>query len=166
MHTLRQIIKECGSNNLVYIDESGFEPDAYRRYGWRLRGQKVHGERSGKKRPRISLIAARRGGDFLAPVLFPGTTNAALVNGWLKTMLCQELHPHSTLIFDNAAFHKKNDLEAIAQEQGHHVLFLPPYSPDFNPIERDFANLKKQRQYAPPGTSLDSIIKNYGNYRP
>lgn len=81
-------------------------------------------------------------------------------------MLRKELHPHSTLIFDNATFHKKKDLAAIAQEQGHHVLFLPPYSPDLNRIERDFANIKKQWQYAPPGTSLDTIIENNGNNRP
>ena len=166
MQALRQIVQKRGWKDLVYIDESGFEPETYRRYGWSLRGQKVHGERPGQKRPRTSLIAARRGSDFLAPVLFPGTANAALVSDWLKTMLCRELHPNSTLIFDNAAFHNKKDLEAIAQEHGHHVLFLPPYSPDLNPIERDFANIKKQRQYATPGTSLDMIIKAYGNYRP
>ena len=68
---------------------------------------------------------------------------------------------HSTLIFDNAAFHKKKGLETIAQENGHHVLFLPPYSPDLNPIEHDFANLKKRRQFAPPNTSLADIIKSY-----
>ena len=50
--------------------------------------------------------------------------------------------PNSTLIFDNAAFHNKSDLEAIAHQHGHHILFLPPYSPDLNPIEHDFANLK------------------------
>ena len=70
------------------------------------------------------------------------------------------------IIFDNAAFHKKKDLEAIATEHGHHILFLPPYSPDFSPIENDFANLKKRRQYAPPNTSIASIIKSYGNYCP
>ncbi len=99
-------------------------------------------------------------------MLFSGTTDAALVNAWLRHMLCKELRPHSTLIFDHAAFHKKKDLEAIAQENGHHVLFLPPYSPDLNPIEHDFANLKKRRQFAPANTSLADLIKSYGNYCP
>ena len=70
------------------------------------------------------------------------------------------------LIFDRAAFHKKKDLAAIAQENGHHLLFLPPYSPDLNPIEHDFANLKKRRQFAPPNTPLADTIKSYGNYCP
>jgi len=151
---------------LGVIDESGFEPVPYRHHGWSPRGHRVYGNRSGHQCPRENGIAARRGPDFLAPMLFSGTTDAALVNAWLRHMLCKELRPHSTLIFDNAAFHKKKDLETIAQENGHHVLFLPPYSPDLNPIEHDFANLKKRRQFAPPNTSLADIIKSYGNYCP
>ena len=49
-------------------------------------------------------------------------------------------------------------------QHGHHILFLPPYSPDLNPIEHDFANLKRQRQFAPPETALAEIIKCYGSY--
>jgi len=97
-------------------------------------------------------------------MLFPGTADTNLVNDWTRHMLCKELRPDSTIIWDNAAFHKKNDLEAIAGEHGHSILFLPPYSPDFSPIENDFANIKKIRQYAPPNTPIANIIKSYGNY--
>jgi putative transposase len=147
----------------VYIDECGFEPEVCRRYGWSPRGHKVFGEHSGQRRPRTGLIAARRGQDFLAPMLFAGTADSGLVNGWTRQMLCKELRPNSTLIFDNAAFHKKHELEAIAREHGHHLLFLPPYSPDLSRIEPDFANLKKRRQYAPPATTLSDIVRCYGN---
>jgi transposase len=153
-----------GSDDLVYVDESGFEPHACRRHGWSLRGSKVYGDRSGNHRPRTSLIAARRGKDFLAPMLFSGTADTDLVNDWTRHMLCKELRPASTIIWDNAAFHKKKDLEAIAHQHGHFILFLPPYSPDFNPIEHDFANIKKRRQYAPPDTPLADIITSYGIY--
>ena len=161
---MRRIIARRGSQDIVYVDESGFEPDVCRRYGWSPRGQKVYGDHSGNRRPRESLIAARRGKDFLAPMLFFGTADADLVNDWTRHMLCKELRPNSTLIFDNAAFHKKKDLEVIAREYGHHVLFLPPYSPDFSRIEPDFANIKKRRQYAPPATPISDVIKSYGNY--
>jgi len=97
-------------------------------------------------------------------MLFQGTADAELVNNWTRDMLCKELRPDSTIVWDNAPFHRKKDLEAIAAEKGRHVLFLPPYSPDFNPIENDFANIKKRRQFAPPNTPLDDIIKDYGNY--
>lgn len=157
-------MKERGGQDIVYIDESGFEPEAFRSYGYAPRGQKVHGEQSSNRRPRTSLIAARRGKDFLAPMLFEGTADAELVNLWTEEMLMKTLRPNSTLIYDNAAFHKKDQLEAIAKKYGHHILFLPPYSPDFNPIENDFAIIKKHRQYAPPNTPLQSIIQTYGNY--
>jgi transposase len=59
---------------------------------------------------------------------------------------------------------KKEDVFQIAERAGHKVLFLPPYSPDFNRIEQDFAIIKKRRIYSAPGTSLDDIVKSYGNY--
>lgn len=164
LQNLRRIIAARGAQDIVYVDESGFEPDVCRRFGWSPRGQKVYGDHSGNRRPRTSLIAARRGKDFLAPMLFSGTADADLVNNWAQNMLCKELRPDSTIIWDNAAFHKKQDLEAIAHEGGHHILFLPPYSPDFNPIEQDFAIIKKIRQYSPPNTSLANLIRSYGNY--
>ena len=112
--------------------------------------------------PRTSLIAARRGKTLLAPFLFQGTAHAQWVNAWTRAMLCKELRPGSTLIWDNASFHRKKDLEAIAAEQGHFILFLPPYSPDLNPIENDFANLKKRRQFAPqyPSVTYPQVFVN------
>ena len=100
----------------------------------------------------------------LAPVLFKGSTNALWFNQWLENHLIPELKPNSTLILDNAAFHRKDDVFRIAEQAGHKVLFLPPYSPDFNRIEQDFAILKKRRIYSASGTSLDDIVKSYGNY--
>jgi putative transposase len=77
--------------------------------------------------------------------------------------LIPELNPNSTLILDNAPFHRKNDVYQIAQDAGHSVLFLPPYSPDFNRIEQDFAIIKKRRIYSAPDISLYDIVKSYGS---
>lgn len=164
LRTLRQIITHRGSQDIVYVDESGFEASTYRPYGWGKCGQRVYGDRSGNTRPRISVIAARRGKEWLAPMTYEGTANAELVNQWFERMLTKELRQHSTIIWDNARFHKKKDLEEIADKHSQHILFLPPYSPDFNPIEQDFATLKKYRQNAPKGTPINDIIKMYRNY--
>ena len=56
--TLRQVIRERGAQSLVYLDESGFEAQSYRPYGWARKGRQVYGERSGNARPRTSLIVA------------------------------------------------------------------------------------------------------------
>ena len=145
------------------MDESGFDKNAERPYAWSKRGHKSHGDISGKRGTRTSLIAGKRGEQLLAPVLFQGSTNSLWFNKWLSEHLLPQLNDNSTLILDNAAFHRKEDVLRIAQEAGHSVLFLPPYSPDFNKIEQDFAIIKKRRIYSPPDVSLYDIIKSYGN---
>ena len=117
---------------------------------------------------------------MLAPVLVKGSTNALWFNQlrrfeirrirdcsssqWLEKHLIPELKPNSTLMLDNAAFHRQDDVFRIAEQAGHRVWFLPPYSPDFNRIEQDFAILKKRRIYVAPNIFLDDIVKSYGNY--
>jgi transposase len=163
LKSLRHIILTRGVHNIVYVDESGFESSSYQPYGWAEKGKRTYGERSGNTRPRTSVIAARRGKQWLAPMMFKGTANTELVNEWFEKMLCKELKNGSTVIWDNARFHNKNDLGDIAEKHGHHILFLPPYSPDFNPIEHDFATIKKYRQNNAQKTSLQEIIKMYRN---
>lgn len=121
--------------------------------GDRKRGR----ERNGKRGTRTSLIAGKRGKKLLAPVLFQGSTNTLWFNQWLKEHLLPELNANSTVILDNAAFHRKEDVFQIVEQAGHKVLFLPPYSPDFNRIEQDFAVIKKRRIYSTPDTSMQAL---------
>ncbi len=109
LRTLRQVVKDKGSEHIVYLDESGFERTTHRAHGWGLRGKKVYGERSGKRRPRTSLISAKQGKRLLAPILFEGSTNATLFNYWLQSHLFKELAQSSTLIMDNVRWTPKLD---------------------------------------------------------
>jgi len=164
LRSLRRIIESKGSEHIVYLDESGFERTAHRTHGWGLRGKKVHGECSGNKRPRTSLISARRGNSLLAPILFEGNTHATLFNYWLKNHLFEELGSDSTIIMDNATFHKTALTRQLIEEAGHTLLFLPPYSPDFNPIEQDFANMKRRRQFLPSDSTIDEAVSSHASY--
>lgn len=164
MRQLRQLAPSYGFENLVYLDETGFEATSHRPHGWGKIGRKVHGERSGNKRPRTSLIVAKRGRQLIAPILFEGATNADWFNQWLKDHLLPALPNPSVIILDNAAFHKTAPTLRLIDESPHILLFLPPYSPDFNPIEKDFAILKKRRQFLPPSSSLDLILNQYISY--
>ena len=65
---------------------------------------------------------------------------------------------------DNAAFHKTAQTKKIFADSPYDLLYLPPYSPDFNPVETVFANIKKRKQFAPYNTSLDSLVKMYNSY--
>ena len=164
LRTLRQVVKDKGSESIVYLDESGFERTTHRTHGWGLRGKKVYGERSGKKRPRTSLLSARQGKRLLAPILLEGSTNAVLFNYWLQSHLLKELAQGSTIIMDNATFHKTALTRQIIEHAGHSLLFLPPYSPDFNPIEQNFAIMKRRRQFLPAHTTIDEVVRSYVNY--
>lgn len=144
----------------VYIDESGFVPTVTRRYAYAPKGQRVYGLCSGERRPRTSLLAARIGTIFTAPLLFDGSCNTALFNAWLVHELCPLLHSHHVVVMDNASFHKSAATQALIASTGARLLFLPPYSPDLNPIEHDFATLKNRREYHNQD-SLDHLIQMY-----
>jgi len=90
---------------------------------------------------------AQRGKKWLAPMLFKGSCTAQTVLVWIEKMLLKELKEPSVIIMDNAAFHQKQKISALLAKAGHILLPLPPYSPDFNPIEQSFAVIKKRRQY-------------------
>lgn len=158
---LRRFIQRRCSSAVIYLDESGFEAEYPNLYAWSPRGQIVYGERSAQRRPRENLLAARNREDLLAPVLIPGSINAVVFETWLAEQLLPTLPPHCLLVLDNARFHRPESVTEMATAAGHEVLFLPPYSPDLNKIEHDFAALKKILAYAPEGTSLDEVVASY-----
>mgnify|MGYP003641185514 FL=1 len=121
-------------------------------------GKKIYGERSGKRWLRTSLLMAQTGKKWLAPMLFGGTYNTKIFNAWLEKFLLPELPPNQTIIMDNAAIHKSEKTREILEKEGHELLFLPLYSPDFNPIEQSFGVLKCRLQYAENGTTLDDLL--------
>ena len=85
---------------------------------------------------------------MLTVCLFEGNINADVFYAWVTQDLLKELSSHSLILIDNATFHKRNDTIQAIYEKGHQVLFLPPYSPDLNPIERKWAQLKKIEENA------------------
>lgn len=144
----------------VYIDESGFTPSANRRYAYALKGQRVYGLVAGKRRPRTSLIAARIGESFEEPFLFQGTCNANVFNAGLERQLCPRLNENHVVVMDNVPFHKGRNTRERIEQRGATLLFLPPYSPDLNPIENDCAAIKINREYHENET-LDNIVRMY-----
>ena len=77
--------------------------------------------------------------------VFQGTTNGNLFEDYIKQLLhhCRPYpEPHSVLIMDNASFHHSERIEKMCRDAGVILLYLPPYSPDLNPIEEFFAELK------------------------
>jgi hypothetical protein len=128
--------------SIVYIDESGVDSYMHRDFGWAAKGELVMGEVSGKRYARESFIAAKCGPEILAPMCFQGTCDTNLFNFWIEIFLVPILQAGQVVVMDNATFHKSEKTKILIEAAGCTLLFLPPYSPDLNPIEVYWANLK------------------------
>lgn len=106
----------------------------------------MYGGISGMRYARESFVAAQRGAQILSPFCYRGTCNTDLFNMWVKDFLVPELKSGQVVIMDNAAFHKSQETKRLIEEAGCRIFFLPPYSPDLNPIELFWANLKRKVQ--------------------
>jgi transposase len=134
----------------IYLDESGINQHLCRRYGRSPRGEKIIGEISGMSFARESFIACLSRGKLLSPMCFQGTCNTGLFNAWLEKMVVPQLQPGQVLILDNASFHRSEESKKLVESAGCRLMFLPPYSPDLNPIEKCWANIKaKVRELVP-----------------
>ena len=142
---------------LVYIDESGFKKTDFRRYAYAPKGVGVEAKVPSHRYTTTTLIAARLDGHFTVPLLFEGSCDKIVFNTWLSKMLSPLLTDEHVVIMDNASFHKGSETAALIRDSG---ASLSPYSPELNPIEKDFANIKRIRQYNAE-TSIDDIIKVY-----
>jgi len=94
---------------------------------------------------------------------FQGTCNTLLFDSWVENLLVPELKPNQIVIMDNASFHKSKKTKELIERAGCELIFLPPYSPDLNPIEKVWANLKKKiRSHLEKLHSLsDAIDKSF-----
>ena len=111
-----------------------------------MRGIPVGGVLSGRKLRRISVVAAQIGKLIVAPMQYDGTMNSAQFEFWFEKALLPELPKNTTIVMDNATFHRKTTLLPIARQAGHNLIFLPPYSPELNPIEKFWGWLKRYLQ--------------------
>jgi len=148
------------ANSIIYVDETGINKYLYREYARAKRGIHILEKVSGKKFERRNIVAGICEGKWIAPLQYTGTTDSNLFEYWFEKCLLKEVPTGATIVLDNATFHKKSVLPQLAQSVGCKVLFLPPYSPELNPIEKKWAWLKKMlRRILPNHSSLDSALQ-------
>ncbi len=104
-------------------------------------------------------VAAKMGNRILAPMQYNGTTDAPLFEFWFKQWLLPCLPEDIVIVMDNASFHSKDHLNSIAESYNRKIIFLPPYSPELNPIENFWHTLKHWlRMHIRNYDSLDDAI--------
>ena len=146
---------ELDPDRLVFIDETAATTAMTRRYGRAPRGERCRvGVPHGHWKT-TTITAALRTSGLVATALFDGATNGDRFRAYVTDILVPTLKPGDTVILDNLPAHKVAGVRDAIQAAGAWLLYLPPYSPDFNPIEQAFAKLKALLRSAAARTVTD-----------
>ena len=126
--------------------------------GWAPLGQKTYATVTGGKKERVSIVAGYciATKTTMAEFEYSGTMTKDLFVSWFDQILVPELTPGKIIILDNAKVHKSPEILDLADSAGCKVVFLPPYSPDLNPIEKFWANLKR---------AIKSVVRKVSTFK-
>lgn len=145
------------AERLVFLDETGLKTDLTRLYGWAEGGNRLVEAVPGGKWETCTLVQAVALDGTRAAMVLDGPMNSQSFTGFCKWLLAPNLHPGDLVVMDNLSSHKAASAIEAIKAVGAEVVYLPPYSPDLNPIENIFSKVKQLiRGYKP--RSLNSIV--------
>lgn len=137
-----QNISPFNLEDLIFIDETGCVRNITRPYARSRKGQRAHCGNSLTRGARVSTIGALDMEGLLTAFCYEGTMNAFLFAFFVKVFLVPVLKPNHVVILDNAKSHYDEDAIAMIETTGAGIIFLPPYSPELNPIEHIWSKVK------------------------
>ena len=160
---------------LVFVDETGASTKMARLYGRARRGRRVVGRIPWGHWKTVTFVAGLRLDGLTAPFVIDCPMNGAIFIEYLRQCLVPTLRPGDIVIIDNLPAHKRDEVREIIEAAGATLRYLPPYSPDLNPIEQSFAKIKshlrkhKERNvpalYDRIGCTLDTFaLTEFPNY--
>jgi transposase len=126
----------------VFIDETWASTNMARRYGRAPKGERLRAAVPHGHWKTTTFVAGLRSDGIVAPFVLDGPINRAAFETYLARVLVPELRPGDVVIMDNLSSHKGPRVREMIEAAGASLRYLPPYSPDFNPIENAFAKLK------------------------
>ncbi len=127
---------------LVFIDETWASTNMAPLHGWAPRGERLRAGIPHGHWKRTTFVAGLRLDGLTAPMMLDGSINSKIFLDYVTQRLVPTLAPGDTVIMDNLSSHKSDQIRQAIEAAGAKQLFLPPYSPDFNPIEKAFSKLK------------------------
>ncbi len=126
------------------MDESYIDSRLSRNYARSRVGTRAFGKVSGKRGTRYSIVAGLLNNKIIAPCTVEGSCNTEVFKKWIKEVLAESIGEGYTLILDNVAFHKSIEVINTLKKCNINFIFLPPYSPDLNPIEHAWSWIKSR----------------------
>jgi transposase len=150
---------------LVFIDETWASTNMARRYGRAPRGQRLRMSVPHGHWKTTTFVGALRLTGMVAPMVLDGPINGRAFQAYVDQVLVPELRPGDVVVMDNLGSHKGAGVRSAIEKAGASLLYLPPYSPDFNPIENAFAKLKALLRKAAERT-VESLWTKIGDLLP
>lgn len=147
---------------LVFLDETWIKTNMAPLRGWARKGERLPGTAPFGHWNTSTFIAALRHNRIDAPWVFDGPINGDIFRTYIERVLTPTLKPGDIVVLDNLGSHKGLAVRCAIRAVGAHLLFLPPYSPDLNPIEQAFAKLKHWMRKAGP-RSRESLWRAAGS---
>jgi transposase len=149
-------------DRLIFIDETGTTTKMTRPRGRSMKGERLNGKAPFGHWGTQTFVAGLRCDGLIAPWVIDAPMNRAIFDAYVETQLAPALEPGDVVIMDNLSSHKSNRAENIIRSKGAWLLFLPPYSPDLNPIEMAFSKLKAHLRAAAART-IEDLWKAIGS---
>lgn len=125
-----------------FLDESGVNLSLTRLYGRAAPDQRVVDNTPQPSGPQTTTLAVIGLTGITAPLVLPGAVNGSIFYGYIEQCVVPTLKPGDILFMDNLSAHKVEGIGTLIQACGAHLIYLPPYSPDFNPIELAWSKVK------------------------
>jgi transposase len=140
--TWRQLAALLDPRRLVFIDESGSHIGMVRTHAWAPVGERAHGQALRNRGNATTMIGAIALDGIRSMMTIEGPTTAEVFDAFVELMLVPALKPGDVVVLDNVGAHKPTRILQRIMDAGASFLFLPPYSPDLNPIEMMWSKLK------------------------
>jgi transposase len=129
-----------------------------RTHDYSKKGERCYGVHDLGAKGRTNAIGALIGKALLTVTLISANVDTQVFTSWVQQDLLHKLPEKSVIVIDNATFHKGKDMQIMIENSGHTLLYLPPYSPDLNPIEKKWAHAKKIRRST--SCSIDDLFRS------
>ena len=136
------IAREIAAERLVFVDEMGTNTSLHPLYAWSPRGQRACCSVPRNRGPNTTLLASMTSEGMGACLAVEGATTGMVFEAYVEKVLVPSLRHGQVVVMDNLSAHKSERIGEIVRSAGCRVLYLPPYSPDLNPIEEAFSKLK------------------------
>jgi transposase len=136
-------IRTIPPERLIFLDESGVSLSMTRLYARCVGGRRIHESTPGGHWKILTILAAMRLGGVKGAMTIPEATDGDIFLAYIEHVLCPTLQAGDVVVMDNLSSHKVKEVRELIEARKAEVLYLPPYSPDLNPIEKAWAKIKQ-----------------------